>query len=97
LVEDDVVTEEERKELRALLKNTGEEGFITAVITKGGMTIRKCLTAFNVRPVCTPFSTPVLLLLLRRNVHVPICDGGVCFVPPPLLAQARRAFEREAL
>jgi hypothetical protein len=54
------VTPEERKELRALLKNTGEEGFIAEVINKRGMAIRKVLTAFNVRPVCYPPFSAIL-------------------------------------
>lgn len=52
MVDEDVVTSEERVQLRALLKKTGEEEFINTVIVRGGMPIRKCLTAFNVRPVC---------------------------------------------
>jgi hypothetical protein len=54
------VTPEERKELRALLKNTGEEGFIAEVINKRGMAIRKVLTAFNVRAVCYPPFSAIL-------------------------------------
>ncbi|KAF8542083.1 hypothetical protein BDD12DRAFT_424689 [Trichophaea hybrida] len=55
--EDDPVTPEEQKQLKTLLKMVGEGEFIHQVIIEGGMTIRKCLTAFNVRPVCT-FLTP---------------------------------------
>lgn len=51
-VEDDPVTSEERGQLKTLLKQVGEAEFIHRVIVTEGMSIRKCLTAFNVRPVC---------------------------------------------
>ena len=53
--DEDVVTEEERKHLRNLLKQVGEEAFIKTVIEKGGMKVRKCLTAFHIRPVSPRF------------------------------------------
>lgn len=48
--DEDAVTPEERKELRTLLKNAGEEKFIEEVIKERGFSIRKALSAFNLRP-----------------------------------------------
>lgn len=47
----EVCTPEEAKELKALLKKSGDEIFIKKAIIEGGMGIRQCLTAFGVRPV----------------------------------------------
>ncbi|KAI5819707.1 putative histone deacetylase SIR2 [Pyronema omphalodes] len=47
--EDDAVTPEERKQFKALLKSMGEDDFIHTVVQKGGMSIRKLLTVFNIR------------------------------------------------
>ena len=46
---------EEFSELRSFLKNYGDGAFVDEIIHGRGVSARKCITAFNVRPVCGLF------------------------------------------
>jgi hypothetical protein len=46
---------EESNELRSFLKNNGDDVFVDEIICRRGVSARRCITAFKVRPVCWAF------------------------------------------
>ncbi|TGZ76870.1 SIR2-domain-containing protein [Ascodesmis nigricans] len=70
--EDEVWAPEDAEELKKRLKRLGEERFVEEVLVQGGMSDRRCLAAFGVRP---PAAFPeqavraVLAVVLEREMR----------------------------